>query len=255
VAGTKSDGASILAGELCGLQISDFDFERGLVRVNRSVWRGKLQSTKSEHPERCFALSPQLVYHLKEYLRRWTPNEKGWLFATRNGTPWDQNLVVKRKAANAVFKKLSDSGYEVFPVNPNAEVVEGAKCYANVMSVPGKIDGVVIATHPQVSASIVGQCKERGVTRVWFHRSFGEGSISEDAIRECGLLGMEHIVGGCPLMFLRSSGSRAQVYEVVAPAAGASSKVTSICWTRLVGESESAARGAFRLFARNSSKS
>jgi len=84
-------------GELCGLQISDFDFERGLVRVNRSVWRGKLQSTKSEHPERCFALSPQLVYHLKEYLRRWTPNEKGWLFATGNGTPRDQNLVVKRK--------------------------------------------------------------------------------------------------------------------------------------------------------------
>ena len=84
-------------GELCGLQISDFDFERSLVRVNRSVWRGKVQSTKSEHPDRCFALSPQLVHHLVEYLKRWTPNEKGWLFATRNGTPWDQNLVVKRK--------------------------------------------------------------------------------------------------------------------------------------------------------------
>jgi len=55
-------------------------------------------------------------------------------------------------AANAVFKKLRDCGYEVFPVNPNAEVVEGVKCYANVMSVRGKIDGVVIATHPQVSA-------------------------------------------------------------------------------------------------------
>ena len=34
-------------------------------------------------------------------------------------------------------------------------------------------------------------------------------------------------------------GSRALVYEVVAPTAGASSKVTSICWTRLAGESES----------------
>jgi integrase len=84
-------------GELCGLQISDFDFGRGLVRVNRSVWRGKAQSTKSEHPDRCFALSPQLVCHLVEYLKRWTPNEEEWLFATRNGTPWDQNLVVKRK--------------------------------------------------------------------------------------------------------------------------------------------------------------
>ena len=25
------------------------------------------------------------------------PNEKGLLFATRNGTPWDANLLVKRK--------------------------------------------------------------------------------------------------------------------------------------------------------------
>ena len=71
-------------GELCGLQFSDFDLERGLVRVNRSVWRGKIQPTKSEHPDRCFALSPQLVHHVLEYLTRWTPNEKGWLFATRN---------------------------------------------------------------------------------------------------------------------------------------------------------------------------
>ena len=63
------------------------------------------------------------------------------------------------------------------------------------------IDGVVIATDPQVSASIIGQCKERGVTRVWFHHSLGEGSVSEDAIRECGFLGLECIVGGCPLMF------------------------------------------------------
>lgn len=28
-------------------------------------------------------------------------------------------------AANAVYKKLRDSGYEVFPVNPNADKVEG----------------------------------------------------------------------------------------------------------------------------------
>jgi len=84
-------------GELCGLQIGDFDFERGLVRVNRSVWRGKVQSTRSEHTDRSFALSHQLVHHLREYLKRWTPNEKSWLLATRNGTPWDQDLVVKRK--------------------------------------------------------------------------------------------------------------------------------------------------------------
>jgi integrase len=85
------------AGELCGLRMSDFDLGRRLVRVNRSVWRGKSQSTKSEHRDRCFALSPLLCAHLTEYFAQWKPNESGWLFATRLGTPWDQNLVVKRR--------------------------------------------------------------------------------------------------------------------------------------------------------------
>jgi integrase len=85
------------ASELCGLQVGDFDFERVLVRVNRGVWRGKVQSTKSEHLDRYFALSPELLNHIAAYLRRWAPNEERWLFATRNGTAWDQNTVVKRK--------------------------------------------------------------------------------------------------------------------------------------------------------------
>jgi predicted CoA-binding protein len=103
--------------------------------------------------------------------------------------------------ANTVFKKLRDCGYEVFPVNPNAEEVEGVSCYPNVASIPGELDGVMIATHPNVSVSIVRQCKERSVKQVWFHRSFGEGSVSKEAVSECARLGIECIVGGCPLMF------------------------------------------------------
>jgi len=85
------------AGELCGLRVCDFDLERGLVSVRQSVWRGKVQSPKSENAVRCFALSPRLLAHVADFLKRWKPNEKGFLFATRNGTPWDANLLVKRK--------------------------------------------------------------------------------------------------------------------------------------------------------------
>ena len=104
-------------------------------------------------------------------------------------------------AANAVFKKLRHCGYEVFPVNPNADEVDGVRCYPDVDSIPGELQGVVIASHPGVSASIVRQCKARGVARVWFHRSFGAGSVSDEAIRECERLGMHYIAGGCPLMY------------------------------------------------------
>ena len=105
------------------------------------------------------------------------------------------------RAGNAIHRKLARSGYEVFPINPNASAVEGVRCYPDVAAVPEPVDGVVIATHPRVSIEIVRQCAEHGVGRVWFHRSFGRGSVSEEAVRECGARGVNCIVGGCPLMF------------------------------------------------------
>jgi len=105
------------------------------------------------------------------------------------------------QAANAVFRKLRDSGYEVFPINPKASEVEGVRCYGDVAAVPAQLDGIVIATSPDVSVQIVRQCSDHGVRRVWFHRSFGHGSVSDEAVRECDAHGIDCIVGGCPLMF------------------------------------------------------
>ncbi len=105
------------------------------------------------------------------------------------------------QAANAVFRKLKSSGYEVFPINPKVSEVEGVRCYPDVAAVPGPLDGVVIATSPDVSVRIVRQCKDHDVRRVWFHRSFGHGSVSDEAVRECDAHRIDCIVGGCPLMF------------------------------------------------------
>ena len=105
------------------------------------------------------------------------------------------------QVANAVYRKLRSAGFEVFPVNPNAAEAEGVRCYPDVGSVPGPVDGVVIAAHPDVALSLVRQCADSGVKRVWFHRSIGQGSVSADAVRECGTRGIACIVGGCPLMY------------------------------------------------------
>jgi predicted CoA-binding protein len=106
-----------------------------------------------------------------------------------------------KQAANAIFRRLVASGFEVFPVNQNASEVEGVECYSDLASLPGIIDGVVVATPPSVSAQLVRDCRERDIRRVWFHRSFGTGSVSDEAVRECERLGIDCIVGGCPMMF------------------------------------------------------
>ncbi len=107
----------------------------------------------------------------------------------------------QRQAANAVYRKLKAAGYEVVPVNPNATEAEGARCYPDLRSIPEAIDGVVVATHPNVATQVVRACAERGVKNVWFHRSFGQGSVSDEAVRECEARGINCIVGGCPLMY------------------------------------------------------
>jgi predicted CoA-binding protein len=110
---------------------------------------------------------------------------------------------VSRKdgAANAVFRKLRTAGYDVVAVNPNAQQVEGGPCYPDLRSVPAPVAGLVFAGHPRFAADLVEQCAETGVRRIWFHRSFGEGSVSEEALRRCREKGIEAIVGGCPLMY------------------------------------------------------
>ena len=103
--------------------------------------------------------------------------------------------------ANAIFRRLTESGYDVVPVNPRAPEVEGVSCFPTLRDVPGSIDGVVIATPPAASLDVVRQCAEKGIPRVWIHRSFGEGSVSDEAVAECEAHGIECIAGGCPMMF------------------------------------------------------
>jgi predicted CoA-binding protein len=105
------------------------------------------------------------------------------------------------QAANAIYRKLQRSGHEVFPINPSATEVEGVRCYQDLHTIPGTIDGVIVATHPGNAVQVVRQCADRGVNQVWFHRSFGQGSVSEEAVRECKAHGIKCIVGGCPLLY------------------------------------------------------
>jgi hypothetical protein len=106
------------------------------------------------------------------------------------------------EAANLVYRTLRDREYEVFAVNPSTPVAESDTCYPDLKSVPGGVDAVVVATTPEVAGSVVRDCAEQGISRVWLHRSFGAGSVSDDAAAFCREHGITVIAGGCPLMFV-----------------------------------------------------
>ena len=107
----------------------------------------------------------------------------------------------KEHGGNIVYKRLKERGYEVFAVNPNTDTVEGDPAYADLRSIPGGVEAVVIATRPDRAEGTIREAADLGVTKAWMHRSFGGGSVSAEATSFGREHGMTVIDGGCPLMF------------------------------------------------------
>ena len=103
--------------------------------------------------------------------------------------------------SNAMYQRLRDRGYQVFAINPNANQVEGDRCYPDLTSVPGGVEAVVIGTRPETAEATMRECVDLGIKHVWMHRSFGAGSVSDAATEFGRQNGITVIDGGCPLMF------------------------------------------------------
>lgn len=109
----------------------------------------------------------------------------------------------KEDAANLIYRKFKEAGYQVFPVNPKTDTFDGDTCYPDLKSIPGGVDGVVIVTRPQLTEGIVQQCPEAGVSRVWMHQSLMKSvtSVSSKAAEFCQQNHITLIAGACPMMY------------------------------------------------------
>lgn len=107
----------------------------------------------------------------------------------------------EKQTANLIFRRLRDAGHDVFPINPNADEVEGVRCFGTVGEIEGGLDGVLVVTTSEVAETIVEDCAAAGVPRVWLHRGPGKGSMSDAAVDACHAHGIAVIPGGCPNMF------------------------------------------------------
>jgi predicted CoA-binding protein len=108
----------------------------------------------------------------------------------------------RHPTGNLIYRRLKKTGHEVFAVNPHLQTFEGDRCYPDLRSIPGGVDGVVIVTRPEVTERIVHDCGDAGVRRVWMHQSIGKGtSVSPEAVEYCRQRDISVIAGACPMMY------------------------------------------------------
>ncbi|MGA2181809.1 MAG: CoA-binding protein [Bryobacteraceae bacterium] len=112
--------------------------------------------------------------------------------------------------SRALFKEFVARGYDVIPVNPKAEEIEGRRCYASVRDIDPKPEAVLIMTPAERTNEVVHECADSGVDSVWMYRAVGSaGAVSASAVEFCREHGMHVIPGECPFMFFPNAGLHA----------------------------------------------
>lgn len=105
-----------------------------------------------------------------------------------------------------LFREFQKRGYDMVPVHPEAEEIDGAACRRKVTEIDPPVDGVLLMTKPAVTDEVVKDCAEAAIGRVWMYRAAGPGAVSQGAVDFCEESGITVIPGYCPYMFFEKPG-------------------------------------------------
>ncbi|MBI5757916.1 MAG: CoA-binding protein [Planctomycetales bacterium] len=96
----------------------------------------------------------------------------------------------RQKFGNKSVRAHVRAGFEVYPVNPNANTIEGLNAYPNLASIPvGDLDRISIYVPPEVGMGLLDEIKHRGAREIWFN----PGSESVELLRRAAELELNPI--------------------------------------------------------------
>ena len=103
---------------------------------------------------------------------------------------------------NMAARALRQKGYRVYPVNPNADLVDGERCYRSLAELPEPARAVLVVVPPEQALGVVREAASAGIRRVWLQ----QGAESPVVILACAELGLDAVAGECILMFAKPTG-------------------------------------------------
>ena len=87
--------------------------------------------------------------------------------------------------SRGLLRERCDRGYDVVPVNPFADVIDGLECFQCLQVVKPALEGALLMTSPREAERVVRACAEAGIRRVWMYRAGGQGAVSPEAVEYC----------------------------------------------------------------------
>jgi len=101
-----------------------------------------------------------------------------------------------------LFKEFVHRGYEVVPINKQAQDIEGRRCYVRIGDVKPAVSSALLMTPRETADEILKDCVDAGVTLVWIYGISGAKDVDPGAIKVCSKYGIRVVPGLCPFMFM-----------------------------------------------------
>jgi uncharacterized protein len=93
------------------------------------------------------------------------------------------------KYGNLIYKKLKKLNYEVYPINPLYNDVDGDPCYPDISSLPKKPDVINMVVSPKRGRTYIEEAEKLGVKYVWLQ----PGTHDENLLSRIKELGLEEV--------------------------------------------------------------
>jgi predicted CoA-binding protein len=98
----------------------------------------------------------------------------------------------RHKFGNRAVRAFARQGYQVLPINPHAETVEGHRAYRSLADLPpGPLNRVTFYVPPAVGLQLIEQLAGKKVEEVWLN----PGAESPELIARAEALGLPVKIG------------------------------------------------------------
>src|SRR5713226_426287 len=96
----------------------------------------------------------------------------------------------RSKFSNKAIHAHRRAGYDVYPVNPKEEMIEGLKCYKSVAEIPVALDRISLYLPPAVGLKVLDEIAKKGCQELWVN----PGADSPELIQKAQDLGLKPIL-------------------------------------------------------------
>ncbi len=107
-----------------------------------------------------------------------------------------------KKTGYVFYKELKKKLYNIVPVNPHIDEIDGNPCYPTISSLPSDVEALIFTTKPEVTNQLLAEAFHKGIKQIFLQL----GSSNDKTIELIAKTDINIIYKRCILMFAKPEG-------------------------------------------------